>query len=379
MKKMTCIEDLRRAASRKVPSAFFDFVEGGSYTERTLQANSADFERIKLRQRVLIDVANRSLRSTILGEPVSLPLALAPVGLCGMVHRDGEILACRAAQAAGIPFCLSTMSVCSIEDVAAAVKEPFWFQMFFMKDRGFVRSLVERAAAAKCSALVVTLDLPAIGQRHRDIRNGMGMPPKPRFKTLLDIATKPAWAFGIARGKRRTLGNLAGQIRGAESLESLSQWIGTQFNAPLSWNDVEWLAGLWPGKLILKGILDVEDARIAAKSGAASVVVSNHGGRQLDGAPSSISVLPAIADAVGSSIEILFDGGIRSGQDIMRAIALGARGCLSGRAYIYGLGAGGQAGVTRAIEILRNELDVSMALTGVTRIAGIDRGVIAGT
>jgi L-lactate dehydrogenase (cytochrome) len=379
VKSTTCIEDLRQAAARKTPRAFFDFVEGGSYTERTLQANSADFECIKLRQRVLIDVANRSMRSTILGEPVSLPLALAPVGLCGMLHGDGEILACRAAQAAGILFCLSTMSVCSIEDVAAAVKEPFWFQMFFMKDRGFVRSLVERASAAKCSALVVTRDLPAIGQRHRDIRNGMGMPPKPRFKTLLDIATKPAWAFGIARGKRRTLGNLAGQIRGAESLESLSQWIGTQFNAPLSWNDVEWLAGLWPGKLILKGILDVEDARIAAKSGAASVVVSNHGGRQLDGAPSSISVLPAIADAVGSSIEILFDGGIRSGQDIMRAIALGARGCLSGRAYIYGLGAGGQAGVTRAIEILRNELDVTMALTGVTNVADIDRRVIAWT
>jgi L-lactate dehydrogenase (cytochrome) len=306
-------------------------------------------------------------------------LALAPVGLCGMLHRDGEILACRAAQAAGIPFCLSTMSVRSIEDVAAAVEKPFWFQMFFMKDRGFVRSLVERAAAAKCSALVVTLDLPAIGQRHRDIRNGMGMPPKPRLKTILDIASKPAWAFGIARGKRRTLGNLAGQICGADSLEALSQWIGSQFNAPLSWKDVEWLASLWPGKMILKGILDVEDARIAAKSGAAALVVSNHGGRQLDGAPSSISVLPAIADAVGSSIEILFDGGIRSGQDIMRAIALGARACLSGRAYIYGLGAGGQAGVARAIEILRKELDVSMALSGVSRVGDIDRRMIATT
>jgi L-lactate dehydrogenase (cytochrome) len=237
METMTCIEDLRQAASRKVPRAFFDFVEGGSYTERTLQANCADFERIKLRQRVLIDVASRSTRSRILGEPVSLPLALAPVGLCGMLHRDGEILACRAAQAAGIPFCLSTMSVCSIEDVAAAVEKPFWFQIFFMKDRGFVRSLVERAAAAKCSALVVTLDLPAIGQRHRDIRNGMGMPPKPRFKTMLDITSKPAWAFGIASGKRRTLGNLAGQIRGADSLEALSQWIGSRFNAPLSWKD----------------------------------------------------------------------------------------------------------------------------------------------
>ena len=378
METMTCIEDLRQAASRKVPRAFFDFVEGGSYAEQTLKSNCADFERIKLCQRVLIDVANRSTRLTILGEPVSVPLALAPVGLCGMLHRDGEILACQAAQAAGILFCLSTMSVCSIEDVAAAVEKPFWFQMFFMKDRGFVRSLVERAAAAKCSALVVTLDLPAIGQR-RDIRNGMGMPPKPRLKTILDIATKPAWAFGIARGKRRTLGNLAGQIRGADSLEALSQWIGGQFNAPLSWKDVEWLAGLWPGKMILKGILDVEDARIAAKSGASALVVSNHGGRQLDGAPSSISVLPAIADAVGSSIEILFDGGIRSGQDIMRAIALGARACLSGRAYIYGLGAGGQAGVARAIEILRKELDVSMALSGVTRVGDIDRRVIATT
>ena len=374
---MACIEDLRLVASRKVPRSFFDFVEGGSYAERTLHANCADFERIALRQRVLIDVANRSTHSTILGEPVSLPLALAPVGLCGMLFRDGEILACRAAQVAGIPFCLSTMSVCSIEDIAAAVAKPFWFQMFLMKDRGFVRSLVERAAAAKCSALAVTLDLPVVGQRRRDLRNGMGMPPKWRLKTILDIAAKPAWAF-IARGKRRTLGNLAGQIRGADSLDALSQWIGSQFNAPLSWKDIEWLAGLWPGKLILKGILDVEDARIAAKSGAAALVVSNHGGRQLDGAPSSISVLPAIADAVGSSIEILFDGGIRSGQDIMRAIALGARACLSGRAYLYGLGAGGQAGVTRAIEILRKELDVSMALTGITSVADIDRRVIAG-
>jgi L-lactate dehydrogenase (cytochrome) len=377
MERVTCIEDLRYVASRKVPRSFFDFVEGGSYTEQTLAANRSDFERVKSRQRVLIDVADRSTRSTILGEPAALPLALAPVGLCGMVFRDGEILACRAAQAAGIPFCLSTMSVCSIEDVAAAVAKPFWFQMFLMKDRGFVRSLVERAAAAKCSALVVTLHLPVVGQRHRDLRNGMGMPPKWRLKTILDIATKPAWAFGIARGKRRTLGNLAGQIRGADTLDALSRWIGSQFNAPLSWKDIEWLAGLWPGKLILKGILDVEDARIAAKSGAAALVVSNHGGRQLDGAPSSISVLPAIADAVGSSIDILFDGGIRSGQDIMRAIALGARACLSGRAYLYGLGAGGQAGVTRAIEILRKELDVSMALTGITSVADIDRRVIA--
>lgn len=379
MKTMTCIEDLRQAACRKVPRAFFDFVEGGSYAEQTLLANCADFERIKLRQRVLTDVSKRSTRSTILGETVSLPLGLAPIGLCGMQRGDGEILACRAAQDAEVPFCLSTMSVCSIEDVAAAVEKPFWFQLFFMKDRGFVRSLVERAAAAKCSALVITLDLPAIGQRHRDIRNGMGVPPKLRIKNIVDMATKPVWAVGIARGKRRTLGNLAGHVSGAKNLNSLSQWIGSQFNAPLGWKDVEWLAGLWPGKLILKGILDVEDARIAAKSGVAALVVSNHGGRQLDGAPSSISVLPAITDAVGSSLEILFDGGIRSGQDIMRAVALGARACLSGRAYVYGLGAGGQAGVKRAIEILRNELDVSMALAGVSSIDDIDRRVIAAT
>src|ERR1700722_7842256 len=377
MRTMTCIEDLRRTARRRVPRQFFEYADGGSYAEETLHANRADLERIRLRQRILVDVAGRSTRTTILGEAAALPLALAPIGLCGMQHGDGEILACRAAQEAGIPFCLSTMSICSIEDVAAAVEKPFWFQMFFMKDRGFVRSLVERAAAAKCSALMATLDLPVIGQRHRDLRNGMGVPPELRIKNLIDMASKPAWALGIARGKRRTLGNLAGHVRGADNLDALSQWIGGQFNAPLSWKDVEWLAGLWPGKVILKGILDVEDARIAAKTGAAALVVSNHGGRQLDGAPSSISALPAIADAVGSSIDIWFDGGIRSGQDIMRAIALGARACLAGRAYIYGLGAAGQAGVKRAIDIMRSELDVSMGLTGVSAIDDIDRRVIA--
>jgi len=295
-----------------------------------------------------------------------------------MQYGDGEIHACRAAIKAGIPFCLSTMSVCSIEDVAAAVDKPFWFQLHFMKDRGFTRSLIERAAAAKCSALVVTVDLPVVGQRHRDIKNGMGMPPALRIRNLVDILIKPSWALGILGGKRVTLGNLAGHIRGGESLASLSQWIGRQFDTPLGWKDIAWIKGVWPGKLVVKGILDVEDAHNAAKSGASALVVSNHGGRQLDGAPSSISVLPAIADAVGSSIEVLLDGGIRSGQDIMRAIALGARACLSGRAYIYGLGAGGEAGVERSIEILRNELDVTMALTGVTRVDQIDRGVIAG-
>ena len=378
MRTMTCIEDLRRTARRRVPRQFFEYADGGSYAEETLHANRADLERIRLRQRILVDVAGRSTRTTILGEPAALPLALAPIGLCGMQHGDGEILACRAAQEAGIPFCLSTMSICSIEDVAAAVAKPFWFQLYVMKDRGFVRALIERAAAAKCSALVLTVDLQVLGQRHRDIKNGLTVPPEMRIRNIIEIATKPAWALSIARGRRRTFGNLAGHVRGIEDVNSLAQWTNGQFDASLSWKDVEWIASLWPGKLILKGILDVEDARIAAKTGAAALVVSNHGGRQLDGAPSSISALPAVAEAVGSSLEILFDGGIRSGQDVMRAIALGARACLSGRAYIYGLGAGGQAGVARAIEMIRKELDTSMALTGVNRIEEIDRRVIAG-
>ncbi len=293
-----------------------------------------------------------------------------------MQHGDGEILACRAAQAAGIPFTLSTMSICSIEDVAAAVDKPFWFQLYVMSDRGFIRELIERAAAAKCSALVLTVDLQVLGQRHRDIKNGMTVPPEIRLGNLIDIATKPAWAWSVLRGKRKTFGNIAGHVRGMENVTVLSKWTAEQFDPTLSWKDVEWIKSLWPGKLILKGILDVEDARIAAKTGAAAIVVSNHGGRQLDGASSSIAMLPPIVDALGSDIEIMFDGGIRSGQDVMRAIALGARSCMSGRAYIYGLGAGGEAGVARAIEIIRNELDISMALTGVTSIAEIDRRVI---
>jgi L-lactate dehydrogenase (cytochrome) len=379
MKHMTCIEDLRETAHRKVPKAFIDYAEAGSYAEQTLRANRADLERIKLRQRILHDVSQRSTNTTILGEPASMPLALAPIGLCGMQRGDGEILACRAAHAAGIPFTLSTMSICSIEDVAAAVDKPFWFQLYVMRDRGYIRALIERAAKAKCSALVLTVDLQVIGQRHADIKNGMTVPPEIRLKNVIDIATKPAWALAVLRGKRKTFGNIAGHYPGMESVTVLSKWIAEQFDPTLSWKDVEWIKSLWPGKLVLKGILDVEDARIAAKTGAAAIVVSNHGGRQLDGAPSSISVLPAIAEAVGSDIEVMFDGGIRSGQDIARALALGARSCLSGRAYIYGLGAGGQAGVTRAIEIMRNELDTTMALMGVTRIADINRGVIAVT
>jgi L-lactate dehydrogenase (cytochrome) len=377
MKTVTCIEDLRQTARRKVPRAFFEYAEGGSYAEETLRANRADLERIKLRQRILVDVSDRTTKTTILGLPVPVPLALAPIGLCGMQHGDGEILACRAAQAAGIPFTLSTMSICSIEDVAAAVDKPFWFQLYVMKDRGFIRALIERAIAAKCSALVLTVDLQVLGQRHRDIKNGMTVPPALRPKNLLDIATKPAWALSVLRGKRKTFGNIAGQVKGMDDVSSLTQWISRQFDPALSWKDVEWIAGLWNAKLILKGILDVEDARRAAKSGATALVVSNHGGRQLDGAPSSISMLPKIADAIGSELEIMFDGGIRSGQDVFRALALGARACLSGRAYIYGLGAGGEAGVARAIEIIRNELDITMALTGVRDVAEIDRQKIS--
>jgi L-lactate dehydrogenase (cytochrome) len=377
MKTMTCIEDLRQAARRRVPRQFFDYAEGGSYAEQTLRANRADLEAIKLRQRILVDVSHRDTTTTILGEPASLPLVLAPIGLCGMQHGDGEILACRAAQAAGIPFTLSTMSVCSIEDVVASVDKPFWFQLYVMKDRGFVRALIERAAAAKCSALVLTVDLQILGQRHRDIKNGMTVPPEIRLRNLIDIATKPQWALSVWRGKRKTFGNISGHIKGMENVNVLSQWISGQFDPGLSWKDVEWIAGLWNGKLILKGILDVDDARMAAKSGAAALVVSNHGGRQLDGAPSTISMLPKIADAVGADIEVLFDGGVRSGQDLFRALALGARACLCGRAYIYGLGADGEPGVTRAIEIIRNELDVTMALTGVKNVNEIGRQNIA--
>ena len=377
MSTFTCIDDMRQTARRKVPRAFFEYADGGSYAEETLRANRTDLERIKLRQRILVDVGDRSTKTTILGEPVALPLALAPIGLCGMQHGDGEILACRAAQAAGIPFTLSTMSICSIEDVAEAVGKPFWFQLYVMKDRGFIRALIERAAAAKCSALVLTVDLQILGQRHRDIKNGMTVPPELRLGNLIDIATKPSWALSILRGKHKIFGNIAGYIKGTENVNSLTQWISGQFDPGLNWKDVEWIKSLWPGKLILKGILDPDDARIAAKTGAAALVVSNHGGRQLDGAPSSITALPKIADAVGSDIEVLFDGGVRSGQDVFRALAFGARACLSGRAYIYGLGAAGEAGVARAIEIIKNELDVTMALTGCKNVGEVDRQKIA--
>jgi L-lactate dehydrogenase (cytochrome) len=377
MKHVTCIDDLRTLHKRRVPKAFFDYADRGSYAEETLRANREDLTQIKLRQRVLVDVSKRDTSTTILGEPAALPLILAPVGLLGMQYGDGEIHACRAAQAAGIPFTQSTMSICSIEDIAAAVQKPFWFQLYVMKDRGFIKALIERAIAAKCSALVLTVDLQVIGQRHADIKNGMTVPPEWSLSKLVDFATKPAWVSGVLRGKRRTFGNLAGHLKVDQDITSLSTWINSQFDTTLNWKDVDWIRSIWPGKLVLKGILDVEDAEIAAKSGAQAIVVSNHGGRQLDGAPSSIEVLPEIVDSVGSKMEILFDGGIRSGQDVMRALALGAKSCMFGRAYAHGLGAGGEAGVGKAIEIIKNELLTTMGLCGVNTIAEIDRHVLA--
>ena len=377
MKNVTCIEDLRELARRRVPRVFFEYADAGSYSQETLRANRSDLEQIKLRQRVMVDVSSRDTSTTMLGEKVALPVGLAPVGLTGLLRGDGEILACRAAQAAGIPFTMSTPSICSIEDVAAAVNKPFWFQLYVLRDRGFVRSLTERAAAAKCSALMLTVDLPMMGQRHVDIRNGLSVPPSLRLKNLVEMARKPAWTLGMLSGKRRTLGNFDGHVKDMKGIKSVVQWVGSQFDQTLSWKDVDWVRNIWPGKLIVKGILDVEDARLAAKTGASALVVSNHGGRQLDGAVSSISMLPKVVDAVGSEIEVWFDGGIRSGQDVMRALALGARGCLLGRAYIWGLGAGGESGVAKAIDIIRRELEFSMALTGVRQIDEIDRRVLA--
>lgn len=377
MKHITCIEDLRLEHKRRVPKAFFDYADRGSYTEDTLRANHDDLQQIKFRQRILVDVSKRDLSTTILGEPSAMPLILAPVGLLGMQHGDGEIHACRAAQAAGIPFTQSTMSICSIEDIAAAVDKPFWFQLYVMKDRGFIKSLIERAIAAKCSALVLTVDLQVIGQRHQDIKNGMTVPPEWSLSKLIDFASKPAWVSGVLQGKRRTFGNLAGHLKVSDDITSLSTWINSQFDTSLNWKDIDWIRSIWPGKLILKGILDVEDAEIAAKTGAQAIVVSNHGGRQLDGAPSSIEVLPEIVEEVGSQMEIMFDGGIRTGMDVMRALALGAKSCMIGRAYAYGLGAGGQAGVAKALDILGKELTTTMGLCGVNTIAEIDDKVLA--
>lgn len=377
MKTITCIEDLRQAARRRVPRTHFGYTEAGSYTEDTLRANRAGLERIKLRQRVLVDLSNRDLSSTILGEPVALPFGLAPIGMAGLIWGDGEILACRAAQQANIPYALSTLSICSIEDVAAAVNKPFWFQLYVMKDRGITRALIERAKAVKCSALMVTVDLQVLGQRHFDVSNASTLSLAMKVRNMLDKASKPAWAASVVSAKRNTFGNLTGLVPGMDTVTSVTQWTATQFDPSLNWNDIAWIRSLWPGKLIIKGIFDVEDAKRAVKTGASAIVVSNHGGRQLDGAPSAISMLPKIAEAVGSEIEVIFDSGVRTGQDVMRALALGATSCLLGRAYIYGLGAGGQAGVAKAIDIIAKELDITMALTGVTRARDIDRQVLA--
>jgi L-lactate dehydrogenase (cytochrome) len=377
MKRITCIEDLRELHKRRVPKAFFDYADRGSYAEETLRANRDDLQQIKLRQRVLVDVSKRDLSTTILGDTASMPLILAPVGLLGMQHGDGEIHACRAAQAAGIPFTQSTMSMCSIEDIAAAVDKPFWFQLYVMKDRGFIKSLIERAITAKCSALVLTVDLPMLGQRHADIKNGMTVPPEWSLSKILDFASKPAWVAGVLRGKHRSFGNLVGHLKGIEDLAALSTWVNSQFDTTMNWKDVDWIRSIWPGKLVLKGILDVEDAELAAKCGAQALVVSNHGGRQLDGAPSSISMLPEIVDTVGSKMEIMLDSGIRSGQDVMRALALGAKSCMIGRAYAHGLGAAGEAGVAKAIDLIARELATTMGLCGINKVAEIDDRVLA--
>jgi L-lactate dehydrogenase (cytochrome) len=349
MSVLLSTEDFRRLAQRRIPKAIFDYADGGSYDERTIRRNAADLDAMSFRQRVMVDVSKISLATTLLGSPVSMPLAIGPTGLAGLFHADGEILGARAAAACGIPFCLSTMSICSIEDVREATKEPFWFQQYLMRDRGFNQELIDRAAAAQCSALMLTLDLQVIGERRRDPRNGLTIPPQLTLRNAWDVATKPAWALKVLFGKRRTFGNLVGRIGGSSGINTLAEWTATQFDASANWRDVEWVRSRWPGKLIMKGVLDAEDARQAVAAGADAIVVSNHGGRQLDGAPSSISVLGEIVEAVGGRCEVMFDGGVRSGQDIAKALALGARGALIGKAFLYALSAAGEAGVTLAL------------------------------
>ena len=374
---VTSIEDLRVLAERRVPRMFYDYADSGSYTEGTYRANTTDFAAIKLRQRVAVDMANRSLASEMAGEPVAMPVALAPTGLTGMQHADGEILAARAAAKAGVPFTLSTMSICSIEDVAENTHHPFWFQLYVMRDRDFVDRLIGRAEAAGCSALVVTLDLQVLGQRHKDVKNGLSTPPKPTIGNLINLATKPYWCLAMLGTRRRTFGNIVGHAQGVTDLSSLSSWTAEQFDPTLNWDDVKRIRDRWGGKLILKGILDPEDAERAVESGAEALIVSNHGGRQLDGALSSIAALPTIVETVGDRMEVLFDGGIRSGQDVLKAIALGAKGAFIGRAFLYGLGAMGEDGVTVALDIIRKELDVSMAMCGLRDIRQVDGRILA--
>jgi len=376
MTVITTVEDLRVLAKRRVPRMFYDYADSGSWTESTYRANESDFQKIKLRQRVAVNMQGRTTRTTMIGQDVSMPVAIAPTGFTGMQHADGEILAARAAEKFGVPFSLSTMSICSIEDVAAHTQAPFWFQLYVMRDKDFVERLIERAKAARCSALILTLDLQVLGQRHKDLKNGLSAPPKPTIANLINLATKPRWCLGMLGTKRRTFGNIVGHAKGVGDLSSLSSWTAEQFDPALSWADVEWIKKLWGGKLILKGVMDAEDARLAAASGADALIVSNHGGRQLDGAPSTIEALPPIVDAVGSQIEVWLDSGIRSGQDVLKAIALGAKGTMIGRAFLYGLGAMGEAGVTKTLEIIHKELDITMAFCGHRDIRTVDRSIL---
>ena len=377
MPVITNIEDLRVLAQKRVPRMFYDYADSGSWTETTYRANSSDFQKIRLRQRVAVNMDGRTTRTTMIGQDVAMPVAIAPVGLTGMQHADGEILAARAAKRFGIPFTLSTMSICSIEDVSKGTDgHPFWFQLYMMKDRAFMERLIERAKAARCSALVVTLDLQILGQRHKDLKNGLSAPPKLTIPNMINIATKPRWALGMLGTPRREFGNIVGHVQGVENMSSLSAWTAQQFDPALNWGDIEWIKKRWGGKLILKGIQDVEDARLAVDTGADAIVVSNHGGRQLDGAQSSIEALPAIVEAVGNRIEVHMDGGIRSGQDVLKARALGARAVYIGRAMAYGLGAMGEAGVTKALEIIHKELDITMAFCGHTDINTVDRSIL---
>jgi L-lactate dehydrogenase (cytochrome) len=374
---ITTIEDLRVLHKKRVPRMFYDYCDSGSWTESTYRANEADFEKIKFRQRVAVNMENRTTRVRMAGQEAAMPVAIAPTGLTGMQHADGEILAARAAKKFGIPFTLSTMSICSIEDVAKATdNHPFWFQLYVMRDRAFIERLIDRARAANCSALVLTLDLQMIGQRHKDIVNGLSAPPRMTLKNVLNMMSKPAWSLEMLRTPRRNFGNIFGHVKGIENMGSLSEWTAKQFDPALSWKDIEWIKSRWGGKLILKGVQDVEDARIAADTGADALIVSNHGGRQLDGAPSSISALPAIVDAVGSRMEVHMDGGIRSGQSVLKAWALGARGTYIGRSMLYGLGAMGEQGVTKALEIIQKELDLTMAFCGHTDINKVDKGIL---
>jgi L-lactate dehydrogenase (cytochrome) len=376
MTVITSIEDLRVLAQKRVPRMFYDYADSGSWTESTYQANEQDFQRIKLRQRVAVNMENRSTASQMIGVKVAMPVAIAPTGLTGMQHADGEILAAQAAEKFGVPFTLSTMSICSIEDIAAHTKASFWFQLYVMKDRAFIERLIDRAKAAKCGALVLTLDLQILGQRHKDLKNGLSAPPKLTLANIINMASKPRWCMGMAGTKRRQFGNIVGHVSGVADMSSLGAWTATQFDPALNWGDVEWIKKRWGGKLILKGIQDVEDAKLAVNSGADALIVSNHGGRQLDGAQSSIEALPAIVAGVGQQIEVHMDGGIRSGQDVLKAVALGAKGTYIGRAFLYGLGAMGEAGVTKALEIIHKELDLTMAFCGHTKINTVDRSIL---